>query len=133
MGDKHAGGDIGELPTLYEWNCAHVETPEPLSEPNPYFSRNDGAGQALLRFMLTATPNAQLAEDIAERPSKYLDKMTFAFEHGLHGAAPTFTIDNVPDAVNPVKATMAFIQNTVDDVTSLDAVWRVCQLFKRTA
>lgn len=129
MGDKHVQDTLGDLPTIYDWNCAHVEAPYNLIMDGSlqggeaeYFS-----GHALLRFMIAATPDARLAEAMSESPSGYLEKMSFGIEHNIVGdnALPAFTIDNVPGAVSPVKAKMAYIQVPDKDIVRLGAVWRV--------
>ena len=90
------------------------------------FSEETEAGQALLRFMMSATSNPELADDMAQNPSKYLEKLSFTVEHNILGDdLPTVTIRNVPDTVNPVKARMAFIQAPVDGTNYLNFVWKV--------
>ena len=98
----------------------------------PSFTNDDPADfrPALLRFMHTATPNAQLSADIEDRFQEFIDKMEPVPVHHL---APTedgthieFTVNNVPDAVNPAKAKLAYVQvpNAAGDATELELVWK---------
>ncbi|CAL1702728.1 unnamed protein product [Somion occarium] len=113
---------------LREWNCAHVDTPYKMSVEGKFSASSEEAfaGQALLQFMIAATPNSGLAESMAQRPSDYLNKMTFSYVHDLTGESvtPAFIIDNVPDAVSPVKAKMVLVQVPSGHATTLEAVWR---------
>ncbi|KAH6905222.1 extracellular elastinolytic metallo proteinase [Coprinopsis sp. MPI-PUGE-AT-0042] len=89
----------------------------------PSFTSDDPADfrPALLHFMHTATPNAELSADIENRFQELVDKMV---PTPVHHFAPTedgthieFTVDNVPDAVNPVP-------NQAGDATELQLVWK---------
>ena len=52
--------------------------------------------------------------------------MRVSFEHHLAGDhPPSFTVENVPDAVNPVKGRLAFVQVPTGDTTTLQLVWKV--------
>jgi len=80
--------------------------------------------------MLAATPNHELAEDIQNNYEQLINKMVVSdeshFAPGEEGSHIQFTVDNVPDAVNPVKARLAYIQvpNKAGDGTELQLVWR---------
>ncbi|KAH6901491.1 extracellular elastinolytic metallo proteinase [Coprinopsis sp. MPI-PUGE-AT-0042] len=98
----------------------------------PSFTSDDPADfrPALLHFMHTATPNVELSADIENRFQELVDKMV---PTPVHHFAPTedgthieFTVDNVPDAVNPVKAKLAYVQvpNQAGDATELQLVWK---------
>lgn len=120
---------LDTLRDLHEWNCAHVETPFKMAAEGKFAASSEDAfaGQALLQFMIAATPNAGLAESMMKSPSDYLNRMQFTYVHELTGESvtPAFVIDNVPEAVNPVKAKMVYIQVPAGTTTSLEAVWRV--------
>ncbi|KAH8105305.1 Fungalysin metallopeptidase-domain-containing protein [Cristinia sonorae] len=120
--------DEGILSELYEWNCAHVETPFKMTSEGKLSTKEDEmySEQALLQFMIAATPNSGLAQSIIENPSTFIEKMRVTPVHDFSGdnAAPSFVIDNVPDAVSPVKAKMAFVQVPSDESTTLQPVWK---------
>jgi extracellular elastinolytic metalloproteinase len=87
---------------------------------------------ALLKFMATATPDSRVASDILNHFSFRKDAMTFTSTNYL--ASPIsgehsveFTVNNVPDTVNPVKAKLAYIQVPSHDGknTDLHLVWKV--------
>jgi extracellular elastinolytic metalloproteinase len=62
---------------------------------------------ALLKFMATATPDPWVASDILNHFSLHKDAMTVTLAN--HFTSPTgkifieFTVDNVPDTINPVE------------------------------
>ncbi|KAI0077985.1 hypothetical protein K474DRAFT_986387 [Panus rudis PR-1116 ss-1] len=118
---------LGALPELYEWNCAHVETPFRMAaEGKLTADAIEEPGQALLQFMIAATPNSGLASAMAQHPADYVGKMKFTYVHDLTGenVTPAYVIENVPDAVSPVKAKMVFVQVPHGKATALEAVWR---------
>ena len=114
-----------ELEHLIRSNCEIFD----LSEK---YNDNDleTFAPALLKFMATATPDSGLASDILNNTPKYLDALTitpvhhFSPDGGAH--APEFLVEDVPDAVNPVKAKLAYIQvPSADGVgTELELVWQ---------
>ena len=124
---------LDTLRNLHEWNCAQVETPFKMSAEGKFSASDEEAfaGQALLQFMIAATPNSGLAESMMKSPSDYLNKMQFTFVHHLsgHSVTPEFVINGVPDAVSPVKAKMVYVQIPADGATTLEAVWRVSVTF----
>ncbi|TCD67718.1 Fungalysin/Thermolysin Extracellular metalloproteinase 5 [Steccherinum ochraceum] len=132
LGSEHAVSQEdfapGNLPELHEWNCAHVDTPFKMAAGGK-FSENDDqmySEQALLQFMIAATPDNTLAQAMVENPTEYLEKMRVTPVHHFAGdhAAPSLVIDDVPDAVAPVKARMAFVQVPSGDSVSLQPVWK---------
>ena len=57
--------------------------------------------------------------------STYISDIRVTFEHHLTGDhPPSFTVENVPDAVNPVKGRLAFVQVPNGDTTTLQLVWK---------
>ncbi|KAJ7902818.1 Fungalysin metallopeptidase-domain-containing protein [Mycena olivaceomarginata] len=83
---------------------------------------------ALLQFMVAATPNNHVVNDILGNFEHYLSQMGEYM--GGNPFAPSdepmfFMVDNVPDAVNPVKATLAYHQVAgKDDSVRLSLVWK---------
>lgn len=114
-----------DLDAIQESNCQTQSHPPSYTNDDPADFR-----PALLHFMHTATPNSQLSADIRENFQGFVDKMR---PTPVHHFAPTedgnhmeFTVDNVPDAVNPVKAKLAYVQvpNHAGDATELELVWK---------
>ena len=117
----------GELPHLYQSNCAHKDLPSMMPDSGDYTDPR----HALLQFMIAATPNEELASNIKDQYEAYLQKMIISSEHhfvGDHAATAAVIIDNVPDAVAPVKAKPVYVQVPDGDKTSLMMSWRVCLL-----
>ncbi|TFY67498.1 hypothetical protein EVJ58_g1586 [Rhodofomes roseus] len=121
--------EFGDLPLFYEWNCEHVSTPFFMANDDAFANSEDALGdptRALLQFMIAATPNKTLAEDLMENPAAHLEKMQSTWEThfvGGHGVISGL-VSNVPDTVNPVKAKAAFIQVPNGDSMSLELVWK---------
>jgi len=120
--------EIHEAQHLLHDNCGLMDFPEHLDADDMSDFR-----PALLQFMATATPNPDVASDILNRFTHHKDAMRvssptshFAPSHDEHPIE--FTVDNVPDAVNPVKARLAYIQvpNEDGEKTELHLVWKVC-------
>ena len=118
--------EIHQVQHLLHDNCESMDFSEHMNADDMSDFR-----PALLQFMATATPNPAVAGDILNRFTYYKDAMRvsptshFAPSHGEH--AIEFTVDNVPDAVNPVKAKLAYIQVPGKDGenTELHLVWKV--------
>ena len=116
-----------EIKHLLDTNCQILELPSHLASEDKFDFRS-----ALLYFMATATPSPELANDILRNFDQHKDGMKVA--HVSHfspsGSVPQveFAVDNVPDAVSPVKAKIAYIQvpNQAGDNTELHLVWKVC-------
>lgn len=87
---------------------------------------------ALLKFMATATPNSAVASNILKNFDQLKDQMTIVpTNHFAPGESPvSFLVDNVPDAVDTVKAKLAYQQvpNKAGDATELHLVWKVCRI-----
>ena len=105
--------DILDLPSIFD--------AKDLSDCRP----------ALLQFMATATPDSSIASDIISHFSRHKDAMTvtpvshFMSPAGEHSVE--LMVDNVPEAVNSVKAKLAYIQVPSQDGkgTDLHLVWKV--------
>ena len=86
---------------------------------------------ALLKFMATATPDSSIASDILSHFSRHKDAMTITpvahFTSPAGEQSIEYTVDNVPEAVNPVKSKLAYIQVPSQDGegTDLHLVWKV--------
>ncbi|KAF9446319.1 extracellular elastinolytic metallo proteinase [Macrolepiota fuliginosa MF-IS2] len=113
-----------ELAHIIDSNCAHLQLPASLtSDPSDF-------RPALLQFMVAATPNRELAEDIMNNYQHHINKMAISDESHFapsdESSHVQFKVDNVPDAVNPVKARLAYIQvpNEGGDATELQLVWK---------
>ncbi|KAF8966096.1 Fungalysin metallopeptidase-domain-containing protein [Flammula alnicola] len=83
---------------------------------------------ALLKFMATATPNPAVASDIFHHFDSHKEAMGVTPTHHFAPgeSAIEFVVGNVPDAVNPVKAKLAYTQvpNKAGDNTELHLVWK---------
>ena len=119
-------GSCHDLEYMLKSNCEMLNLPssfdgEDISDCRP----------ALLKFMATATPDSRVASDILNHFSHHKDAMSvtpanyFTSSNGEHSIE--FTVDNVPDTVNPVKAKLAYIQVPSKDGvnTDLHLVWKV--------
>lgn len=119
---------LEQLSYLYEWNCKFVDAPDMLAQDPEFSATEDVASgdisRALLQFMLAATPSEDLQQEIMDDPSKFIPKMRVSFEHHM-SEQPFFTIENAPDAVNPVKGRLAFVQVPEGDSTTLQLVFKV--------
>ncbi|KAF6756744.1 extracellular elastinolytic metallo proteinase, partial [Ephemerocybe angulata] len=106
-------------------NCASAFDP-------PSFASNDLVDfrPALLHFMHTATPNAELSKEIENAFEEFKNKMSVTpvnhLDSGSHGSLLEYTAENVPDAISPVKAKLVYTQvpNQAGDATDLQLVWR---------
>ncbi|TRM66732.1 Fungalysin metallopeptidase-domain-containing protein [Schizophyllum amplum] len=103
-------------------NCLYHDVPHTLAHK----SKGDIEG-ALLQFMIAATPNDDLVNDMLARYDDYVSEMS---AHPVNsfapGESPYFMVNNVPDTVNPVKAKMAFVQipTAEGDSTVLHPVYK---------
>lgn len=120
---------LDDMSRLHRWNCQHVRTPYELAEggfvPSDDFvdPRN-----ALLQFMVAATPDHAIAAEIVGNRDKISENMTSWFEAHIIGdeyATLVEMIDNVPDAVSPVKTKPVYIQLPDGEKTILIQAWRV--------
>lgn len=114
---------------LHRWNCEHVRTPYEFASRG--FVKPDDVvdpRNALLQFMVAATPSDAVVTDILSNHDQIIEDMTSWFEAHLIGdqnAILVEMIDNVPDAVSPVKAKPVYIQLPDGDKTTLMQAWRV--------
>lgn len=120
---------MGPMEHLYTSNCAHTHMPYKFAAED-LMSSGGGIGdskRALLQFMIAATPNDQILQDILSRYDEHLEKMSSSFEVSFVNDHTTMIehIDNVPDTVNPVKAKLAYVQVPKGGKTVLNLVWKV--------
>jgi extracellular elastinolytic metalloproteinase len=126
-----ASAQTDELEHLLDTNCRILQL------PSHYYS-DDVADfrPALLQFMATATSDPELENDILRNFEEHKQGMTvtpvthFAPSPGAQHVE--FTVGNVPDAISPVKAKLAYIQvpNEEGDNTELHLVWKVSPTIK---
>ena len=119
------------LERLYATNCGSVKLASDrvasllADKPEDDMS---SARDAVLTFMLAATPDENLQEDILSRYSDYLSEISSTFETHLTSdgsVRPIEKLSNVPDTVNPVKAYPAYAQVPDGDRTILALVWKI--------
>ncbi|KAI0699520.1 Fungalysin metallopeptidase-domain-containing protein [Cerioporus squamosus] len=127
--DSDGRKTLRQLGSLYDWNCETVQLPDIMADHPDFAAVEDYASsdvtKALLQFMIAATPNQELSAELIGNPGKFLPEMRVTFEHHLAGNhPPSFTVENVPDAVNPVKGRLAFVQVPTGDTTTLQLVWK---------
>ena len=114
---------------LHAWNCEHARTPYQFAESGFVDPKDfDDPRKALLQFMIAATPNDAVVSDILNNHDQMIEDMTSWFDPHFVGdehAVIIENIDNVPDAVSPVKAKAVYIQLPDGDKTMLMHAWRV--------
>lgn len=111
---------------LHDSNCRFQDLPYDMAsaDADPLDFRS-----ALLQFMIAATPKDKVVNDILANFDGHIDKMVVTQTQHLtadDGQTLEMTVDNVPDAVSPVKARLAYIQvPTQQGPTELNLVWKV--------
>ncbi|TFY79758.1 hypothetical protein EWM64_g4254 [Hericium alpestre] len=110
-------------------NCEHAGTPFSMADDPRYASapRTFDPRAPLLQFMIAATPKSEIVEDIMQRWEHHLDSMSSTYEHDFVGDEHTGIVEhinNVPDAVGPVKAKPVYVQIPQGDTTVLTHAWR---------
>ncbi|KAJ7675469.1 Fungalysin metallopeptidase-domain-containing protein [Mycena rosella] len=135
--DQEVMGDAASAPVpdaalkhlthLHHSNCRFQDIPSTLAA--------EAQGQdlelraALLQFMIAATPSDHVVNDILSNYDSHLSKMV-EYSESNHFAPsdemPYMMVENVPDAVNPVKAKLAYVQvpGKDDDSVHLSLVWK---------
>ena len=125
----HKDEALDRMHRLHSWNCEHVRTPYEFAERG-FVKSEDFVDprNALLQFMVAATPHDAIVAEILDNHDKISENMTSWFEAHFIGddyATLVEMIDNVPDAVSPVKAKPVYIQLPDGDRTMLMQAWRV--------
>ncbi|TFK97486.1 Fungalysin metallopeptidase-domain-containing protein [Pterulicium gracile] len=118
---------VAELEHLMESNCHHAEVPLAFGRPGASQPTEHSVENALLQFMIAATPKVDLAKDMIHRAGEYVKEMSSIFVHDLHdNHSPAMQIHNVPDTVSPVKARVGYTQVVSEDGerTSLELVYK---------
>ena len=123
---------LEHMQSLHSWNCEHVRTPYEFAERGFTKPEDDvDPRNALLQFMIAATPNDAVVADIVGNHDQIIEGMISWFEHQFishETATRVEMIENVPDAVSPVKAKPVYIQLPDGDETMLIQAWRVSAL-----
>ena len=120
---------LDRISRLHSWNCEHVRTPYELAQRG--LTKSDDVADprdALLQFMVAATPHDAVVAEILDKHDKIRENMISWFESHLIGddyGTLVEMIDNVPDAVSPVKAKPVYIQLPDGDKSMLMQAWRV--------
>ena len=121
--------NLDRMYRLHEWNCEHVRKPYEQTLRG-YAEEDDVADprNALLQFMVAATPHDAVVEEILDKHDQIRENMTSWFESHFIGddyGILVEMIDNVPDTVSPVTAKPVYIQLPDGDKTMLTQAWRV--------
>ncbi|KIK64261.1 hypothetical protein GYMLUDRAFT_40547 [Collybiopsis luxurians FD-317 M1] len=117
----------GPLTHLHYSNCQfHTLADEMASQRPQAIGEIGDMRPALLQFMVAATPSSDVVTDILSKYDQHLEKMTVSgVNHFVDGEQTYLYIDNVPDAVKPVKAHMAYVQvPTKDGSVELVTAWK---------
>jgi extracellular elastinolytic metalloproteinase len=119
---------LDHMSRLHGWNCEHVRTPYELAQRG--LTKSDDVAdprEALLQFMVAATPHDALVAEILDKHDEIRENMISWFESHFIGddlGILVEMIDNVPDAVSPVKAKPVYIQLPDGDKSMLMQAWR---------
>ncbi|KAG8830292.1 Fungalysin/Thermolysin Extracellular metalloproteinase 5 [Serendipita sp. 399] len=120
-----------QMSQIHESNCLIPEANLKAVKKSTDYS---DPARAALTFMILATPNNEVSDDIAANFDTYLAGITYQTEHHFAGTSGnsgqlTFPVDflhNVPGAVSPVRARLAYVQTpTEDGATELALVWKL--------
>ncbi len=122
---------FGEFGHAIRWNCDRQSFAETMVREGKVSAKDQlstDPTDALLQFMIAATPHEHLASKMMDRPQDYLSDMSIIPEPSLVDdgrVSHKVTITGVPDAISPVKARMAFVQVPYEDSVALELVWKV--------
>lgn len=130
MSSEEAADALHPLPHLHESNCNSRSS---RMRGDARYATDYTPEAVLLRFMVDATPSEEVAADIMANWEAHLGKMTVMTDVNIAPGAtqPAQFIDNVPDAVSPVKAKPVYVQVTQGDKTVLQLVYKVCSVFRQ--
>lgn len=117
--------DVEELVHIHQSNCdfrlKHEFASGLINTSDPADFR-----PALLQFMIAATPKDDVVTDILKNFDAHIKKMSLSQEFAPSEDGIQFWVDNVPDAVAPVKAKMAYVQMpNKEGKMELNLVWKV--------
>ena len=130
-GLPHNDEALDRMSRLHRWNCEHVRTPYELAQrgfTKPYDLVDPR--DALLQFMVAATPHDTVVAEILDKHEQIRENMVSWFESHFIGddyGILVEMIDNVPDAISPVKAKPVYIQLPDGDKSMLTQAWRVSE------
>ncbi|KAJ7074555.1 Fungalysin metallopeptidase-domain-containing protein [Mycena amicta] len=137
QGDQVVMGDAAEaaapdsalrhLTHVHHSNCRHQQLPLTMAAQSTSNTDLDFRSP-LLQFMIAATPNDKVVNDILTNYDSHLANMV-DYSEANHFAPSDeqsyILIKNVPDTVNPVKAKLAYVQVPgKDDSVHLSLVWK---------
>ncbi|KAJ7164487.1 Fungalysin metallopeptidase-domain-containing protein [Mycena filopes] len=120
------GKALKHLTHVHQSNCRFQDFPLKMAAQG---SHDLDVRAPLLQFMVAATPNDRVVDDILSnydshlaQMSKYVDVHHFARSDEM----PSLLVANVPDTLNPVKAKLAYIQvpGKTEDSVYLSLVWK---------
>ena len=109
---------------MLESSCAFTDLPDKLHSTD---RKLEDPRHALLQFMIAATPQEHMVQDILSKYDNYINQMTSYMDNHFVGGEthiPVEFVNNVPETVNPVKARLAYIQVPDGASTHLDLVWK---------
>lgn len=123
--NKRASTKLDELTHTLASNCRFQELPDQLASD---FDDIMDLRPALLQFMVAATPKDDVVNRILGNFDSHVDKMVVTpTSHFVSQGSPGFLVDSVPDAINPVKAKLAYVQvPNAEGEMHLVLVWKVC-------
>jgi extracellular elastinolytic metalloproteinase len=135
------GGDTSQMPLhlesaslehLLSTHCGFTALPEQFAEAYPTTDFGD-LRPALLQFMIAATPKEGLSEEMVGNHQHYIDGMSVMMGGPFAPSDDhaTVLVDNVPDAVSPVKSRLVYNQVVSKDgkSTHLALAWKVSSLY----
>ncbi|KAJ3746074.1 Fungalysin metallopeptidase-domain-containing protein [Lentinula detonsa] len=118
----------GHLTHLHSSNCEFDGLADEMASKRPQAIGDIGDMRpALLQFMVAATPKSEMVDVILSKYDEHLEKMSVSGVNHLtpDGEQTYLYVDNVPDAVNPVKASIAYTQVPSEDGSiELVTVWK---------
>ncbi|GJJ14215.1 hypothetical protein Clacol_008477 [Clathrus columnatus] len=117
--DRHRG-ELDFLQDVHNTDCHFLKR-----DMTAYSQGSRDPAAAALMFMMAATPSMSLADDMHSRFHDYLSEVTVIPSNHLRDQAPSFAVQQVPGAVNPVKAHLAYAQVPNGDRTGLKLVWQL--------
>ncbi|KAJ3773043.1 Fungalysin metallopeptidase-domain-containing protein [Lentinula raphanica] len=121
---------MSHLAHLHTSNCQFHGLADEMASKRPQALEDVGDMRpALLEFMVAATPKSEMVNEILGKYDEHLGRMTISTvshltSEGLFEGEASH-VDNVPDTVNPVKASIAYVQVPSEDGSvELVPVWK---------
>ena len=119
---------VQRLARLYSTNCARcAETLASRLLAKRDFNELGSAADAALTFMISATPDNDLSNDLLGHYDEYRESISSVFDTDVSrgNGRVVEMLHGVPDTVGPVKAHHAYVQVPNGDKTELTLVWKV--------